>query len=252
MYLKEFADAMSGFRAPGTPAEPVLDAMVLCAYSDGRASIAEMQYIADLRFGGELAPALDGIQAATERLRNDGDFVSAVRRIGGLVTSPAHREELFAHAAAVLYADLARTEAEGRALDWLCEALDISGQRGLEITDQVIKLVTTHDPIVKLPANLPLPPSYHEGDDWPGFASPDRPARAPAAATSAAAPAAKPAAAKPPAAKPAAAKAAKPAAAKAAKPAAAKAAAKSKAPKPGKAKTSRAPSRAKPGKSKKR
>ncbi|HEV8322004.1 MAG TPA: TerB family tellurite resistance protein [Myxococcota bacterium] len=173
MYLKEFAEAMGAFRAPEGAGEAVLDAMVMCAYCDGRATVAEVQYIADLGFSGDLERAMPDILQATERLRDDGDFMSAMRRISAQVESNAQREEVLAYATAVLYADLTRTEAEGRALDALCELLHISGERGIEIVNQVVRNIETHDPIVNLPADRPLPAAYEKGVDWPGFRLPD-------------------------------------------------------------------------------
>jgi tellurite resistance protein len=169
MQVKELAMAMDRHRAEGTPEEAVLDAMVLFAFADGMASVAEMQYIGDLRFDGDQQRAFAAIESSTERLRNDGDFHGAVARIAGLTSTNEQREEVLAFAVAVAYADLEIKDEEDSAIRWLREALELPFARTQEICDEVADAVENYDPIVHLSADLPLPPAFTRGDAWPGF-----------------------------------------------------------------------------------
>lgn len=169
MQIEELAEAMGRFRVDDTPEEIVLDAMVLFAFADGLASVAEMQYIGDLRFAGDQQRAFAAIEAATERLRNDGDFQGAIARICAGIDTPAQREEVLAYAVAVAYADLEIKDEEDHAIRWLREGLGLPFARTQEICDQVADAVERHDPSVAVSADLPLPPAFTRGDAWPGF-----------------------------------------------------------------------------------
>jgi tellurite resistance protein len=169
MQIKELAEAMDRFRIEATRAEAVLDAMVLFAFADGLASVAEMQYIGELRFGGDQQRAFAAIEAATERLRNDGDFSGAINRIAAQLDNPEQREEVLAYAVAVAYADLEIKAEEDHAIRWLREALGLPLQRTQQICDEVADAVEHYDPVVAVSADLPLPPAFTRGDAWPGF-----------------------------------------------------------------------------------
>lgn len=171
MDIKDLAVAMDAFRA-GAPEEAVLDAMVLFAFADGLASVAEMQYIGELRFGGDQQLAYAGIETSTERLQNDGDFQRAALRIADLVTTPEQRAEVLAYAVAVAYADLEIKDEEDTAIRWLREALGMPFARTQQICDAVADAVEQYDPSVNVSADLPLPPAFTRGDAWPGFRVP--------------------------------------------------------------------------------
>jgi tellurite resistance protein len=169
MHVKELAAAMDRFRAEATPEDAVLDAMVLFAFADGMASVAEMQYIGDLRFEGDQQRAFAAIEQATERLRGDGDFNGAVARIAGMLSTEAQRDEVLAYAVAVAYADLEIKDEEDSAIRWLREALALPFARTQQICDDVADAVESYDPSVNVSADLPLPPAFTRGDAWPGF-----------------------------------------------------------------------------------
>ncbi len=169
MQIKELAAAMDRFRAEQTPEDAVVDAMVLFAFADGMASVAEMQYIGDLRFAGDQQRAFVAIEKATERLRSDGDFMGAVTRIAATLATLEQREEVLAYAVAVAYADLEIKDEEDSAIRWLREALGLPFARTQEICDAVADAVESYDPIVEVSADLPLPPAFTRGDAWPGF-----------------------------------------------------------------------------------
>jgi tellurite resistance protein len=171
MDIKDLAVAMDSFRAE-TPDEAVLDAMVLFAFADGLASVAEMNYIGDLRFGGDQQAAYAAIETSTERLRNDGDFQRAAIRIADLASTPEQRDEVLAYAVAVAYADLEIKDDEDTAIRWLREALGVSFARAQQICDAVADAVEQYDPSVNVSAELPLPPAFTRGDAWPGFRLP--------------------------------------------------------------------------------
>ncbi|MBC8071246.1 MAG: TerB family tellurite resistance protein [Deltaproteobacteria bacterium] len=167
--MKELAEAMGRFRVENTPEQAVVDAMVLFAFADGLASMAELQYIGELRFGGDQPRAFAAIEGATERLRNDGDFEGALARIVAGLHTPAQREEVLAYAVAVAYADLEIKDEEDQAIRWLREALALPFSRTQEICEQVADAVEHHDPVVAVASELPLPPAFTRGDAWPGF-----------------------------------------------------------------------------------
>lgn len=171
MDIKDLAVAMEGFRAEA-PEDAVLDAMVLFAFADGLASVAEMQYIGELRFDGDQQVAYAAIETSTERLRSDGDFQRASMRIADLAASPEQRDEVLAYAVAVAYADLEIKDEEDTAIRWLREALGISFGRAQQICDAVADAVEQYDPSVNVSADLPLPPAFTRGDAWPGFRVP--------------------------------------------------------------------------------
>jgi tellurite resistance protein len=171
MDIKDLAVAMDGFRADA-PDDAVLDAMVLFAFADGLASVAEMQYIGELRFGGDQQVAYAAIETATERLRDDGDFQRASMRVAALATSAEQREEVLAYAVAVAYADLEIKDDEDTAIRWLREALGVPFARTQQICDAVADAVEQYDPSVSVAADLPLPPAFMRGDVWPGFRVP--------------------------------------------------------------------------------
>lgn len=166
------ADALGRFVTADTPADAVLDAMVAFAYSDGLASVAELHYIGMLRFGGDAPRAFAAISASTRRLCNDVDLDAAISRIAAMVTTDAQREEVLAHAVAVTYADLEINRREDRAIAALYRALGLSLARAHEICETVADAIERHDPMAKLPADLPLPASFTDGRAWPGFRSP--------------------------------------------------------------------------------
>lgn len=172
MDIRDLAVAMDRFRAEATPEEAVLDAMVLFAFADGLASVAEMQYIGELRFDGNQQLAYAAIESATERLRGDGDFAGACARIAGGVEAAEQREEVLAYAVAVAYADLEIKDEEDAAIRCLREALAVPASRTQEICDTVADAVEHYDPSVSVSADLPLPPAFTRGDMWPGFRVP--------------------------------------------------------------------------------
>ena len=169
MGITDLAAAMDHFRAEATPEEAVLDAMVLFSFADGLASVAEMQYIGELRFGGDQQRAFAAIENSTDRLQNDGDFQGASARIAALVTTPEQRAEVLAYAVAVAYADLEIMDEEDLAIRWLREALGLSLSVTQQICDQVADAVEEYDPSVGVTAELPMPPAFVRGDMWPGF-----------------------------------------------------------------------------------
>jgi tellurite resistance protein len=171
MDIKDLAVAMDTFRA-GAPDEAVLDAMVLFAFADGLASVAEMQYIGELRFGGDQQVAYAEIEASTERLRGDGDFQRASLRISDLLTTAEQRAEVLAYAVAVAYADLEIKDEEDTAIRWLREAMGLPFSRTQQICDAVADAVEQYDPSVYVSVDLPLPPAFTRGDVWPGFRVP--------------------------------------------------------------------------------
>jgi len=171
MDIKDLAVAIDAFRADA-PEDAVLDAMVLFAFADGLASVAEMQYIGELRFGGDQQVAYVAIETSTERLRDDGDFQRASMRIAALAPSTEQREEVLAYAVAVAYADLEIKDDEDTAIRWLREALGVPFARTQQICDAVADAVEQYDPSVNVAADLPLPPAFMRGDVWPGFRVP--------------------------------------------------------------------------------
>jgi tellurite resistance protein len=165
---RALASAMDKFRA-NAPEEAVVDAMLLCAYCDGLASAAELGYVVDLRFGRDPGRANEAIRAATKRLRDDGSADAVVDRVARLAPSAPQREEVFAFAAALLYADGNVSEDEDQTLGLLGTTLGIEVEHGGRIVDEICALVEAHDPMFQLPADMTPSFYFEDGARWEGF-----------------------------------------------------------------------------------